>query len=148
ISRSNIHIELTQENILLIRGHVDRPYNTSPPSYLPHKIKRKPVTVMGEKCDDCNCGPNKPCGECEKNKCECTKGKHCDVCRMDTCPKHEGKGTKGEEKAKDNNATIRYLLKDRFIKDFLKEFTFPKLLQEFNIKARLKNRVLKVMVPK
>ncbi|KAK0666648.1 HSP20-like chaperone [Cercophora samala] len=157
MSRNDIHIELTQENVLLITGHVDRPYDTPPP---PHKTKPKPkpkpVTVTGEKCDDCDCGPDKPCDECERNKCECTKGKHCDVCGMDTCPKHgdgEGEGKKkaegpGGEGKEDDNATIRYLLKERFVGDFAREFAFPGPLQEFDIGASLENGVLKVVVPK
>ncbi|KAK4177882.1 HSP20-like chaperone [Triangularia setosa] len=146
MDRKDIHIELTQENVLLIRGHVERPYDTA--SQSAHKVKPKPVTVTGEKCDDCDCGPNKPCGECEKSKCECTKGKHCDVCGMDTCPKHEGKKKEDEKGEADEDATIRYLLKERFVGDFSREFAFPGPLQEFDIGASLENGVLKVVVPK
>ncbi|KAK4652808.1 hypothetical protein QC762_512610 [Podospora pseudocomata] len=144
MSRSDIHIELTQENVLLIQGHVERPYDTTPSN----KTKAKPVTVTGEKCDDCDCGPGKPCEECDKAKCECTQGKHCNVCGMDTCPKHEGEGAAKAEGKKDGGETIRYLLKERFVGDFSREFAFPGPLQEFDIGASLEDGILKVVVPK
>ncbi|KAK0735945.1 HSP20-like chaperone [Apiosordaria backusii] len=119
IDRKNIHIELTQENVLLIRGHIDRPYETGTSPAAQQKGEEK---------------------EKEKKEGEKQKGKE-----------EEKKEEKKEEEKKedvDENVTVRYLLKERFVGDFCREFSFPGPLQELDIGASLEGGILKVVAPK
>ncbi|KAK4222539.1 HSP20-like chaperone [Podospora fimiseda] len=131
VDRKDVHIELTQENVLLIKGHVERPYD-KPTAKAESPDQKK-------KCDKCVCPEGKSCEDCVKAKCECHEGKKCDLCGMDKCERH---------KVGDADATVRYLQKERFVGDFSREFAFPGALQEFDIYASLENGLLKVVVPK
>lgn len=140
----DIYIELIQENVFFIWGYVECFYDI----IFFNKIKVKFVIVIGEKCDDCDCGFGKLCEECDKVKCECIQGKYCNVCGMDICFKYEGEGVVKVEGKKDGSEMIWYLLKERFVGDFSREFVFLGLLQEFDIGVSLEDGILKVVVLK
>ncbi|KAK0713320.1 hypothetical protein B0T26DRAFT_677667 [Lasiosphaeria miniovina] len=60
IERKDVHIELTEPNVLLIRGHIDRPYKTK---------KQDKQDKYGE----CECPDDKKCEPCKKSGGECHK---------------------------------------------------------------------------
>ncbi|KAK4160908.1 HSP20-like chaperone [Cladorrhinum sp. PSN259] len=141
VNRNDVHVELTQENVLQIRGHVERPYDKPPakPTTAAEPSKEEDAE-QNKKCGECVCPEGQSCDDCVKAKCECHEGKKCDLCGMDKCERHLKGG--------DPDATVRYLQRERFVGDFAREFAFPGPLQEFDIYASLEKGILKVVVPK
>lgn len=118
IERKDVHVELMQQNVLLIKGYIARPYDSPRP--------QKGDCSEEKKCDECKCPEGKPCDKpCPKDqKCAC----------------HEGK--------EDPNATVRFLQRERLVGEFAREFAFPGPLSEFDITASLEGGILKVVAPK
>jgi len=139
VGRKDVHVELTQENVLLIRGHMERPYDKP---LAPKPASKEESTKQEKKCEDCVCPEGQSCDDCVKMKCECHEGKKCDKCGMDKCVQHL------ENEGGDPNATVRYLRRERFVGEFAREFAFPGPLHEFDIYASLENGILKVVAPK
>ncbi|KAK3386125.1 HSP20-like chaperone [Podospora didyma] len=59
VERKDVHIELTEPNVIMISGHVERPYDDPKPS------KKK---KMQPKVSECECPDDKTCDKCEKEK--------------------------------------------------------------------------------
>ncbi|KAK1760201.1 HSP20-like chaperone [Echria macrotheca] len=119
VDRKDIHIELTGENVLSVRGSVERPYEIPLPA-----TKKKG-------------------GEEEK---EGGKGKEGDEGKG---KEGGGGGDKEKEKEKSGGGEgVRFLQRERFVGDFERDFAFPGPLSELDIEASLENGILKVVAPK
>ncbi|KAK3388706.1 HSP20-like chaperone [Sordaria brevicollis] len=124
--RSDIHIELTEPNTLLIYGRVDRDYAPAPGGEEEGREEKKEEEGSGEKEEK---GKEKAeGGEGGSNETEGEKKK---------------KGGKPKE-----DPSVRFFLRERHVGEFAREFAFPGTLQEFDIEATLEKGILKVVAPK
>ncbi|KAK1828686.1 HSP20-like chaperone [Podospora conica] len=128
--RKDVHVELTGQNTLLIWGHVDRGYDAP--------VAGRAGGGQGKKKGKKGGGGKE---EGEEGKKEEDGGK-----KDDGGKKEDGGG--GEGKKEEGGEPIRFLMRERFVGDFEREFAFPGPLQEFDISASLENGILKVTVPK
>lgn len=130
--RSDIHIELTEPNMLLIYGRVDRDYALAPGS-------EEEGTEQGEKKKEGEGGGNEK-GDKGKEKAEGGEGSN----------ETEGEKKTGNKKGGKlkEDPSVRFFLRERHVGEFAREFAFPGTLQEFDIEATLEKGILKVVAPK
>ncbi|RPA86538.1 HSP20-like chaperone [Ascobolus immersus RN42] len=117
--KKNLEIEFTDENTLLIRGKIERSYKSQSPSE----------------------------SEADKGK---DKGKESHKASVEDEP--EGQVTKTSDKKevqkKSDTPNVRYWVSERSIGSFQRSFTFPGLIDQDAVTAKLKDGVLTINVPK
>ncbi|KAK4459362.1 HSP20-like chaperone [Cladorrhinum samala] len=131
LSKEDVNIEFTDENTLVIRGHIERKYTsgTPPAGSLENGKKAAAITENGES--------HKATVEDEK-------------------PEEDSSAVSKTDKGNSNVATQqpqhkpkeRYWVQERSIGEFSRTFTFPAPVDHDAVSARLDNGVLTVVVPK
>jgi HSP20 family protein len=117
--KKNLEIEFTDENTLLIRGKIERSYKSQSPS------------------------------ESEADK---GKEKEHESHKATVEDEPEGQVTKTSDKKevqkKSDTPNVRYWVSERSIGSFQRSFTFPGLIDQDAVTAKLKDGVLTINVPK
>jgi len=130
LSKEDVNIEFTDENTLVIRGHIERKYTSgNPPAGSLENDKAAAITESGES--------HKATVEDEK-------------------PEEDSSAVSKTDKGNNNVATQhpqhkpkeRYWIQERSIGEFSRTFTFPTPVDHDAVSASLENGVLTVVVPK
>jgi len=126
INKENVHIEFTDPQTLLVRGHVERSYTSGdpPPDLLEKQKTSGAVTQSGERQHD-----------------KQAKG---DAAKADETTK-TGEAQHKEQKPADK---AKYWVSERSVGDFSRTFSFPHAVQQDGVTASLKDGILNLHVPK
>jgi HSP20 family molecular chaperone IbpA len=116
--KKNLSIEFTDTNTLVVRGKIERSFQSgTPPKGIEGATMKGAITSEGEKE--------------QQNK----------------DPKEVNVEKKRKE-AGDEDDSVKYWVSERTVGSFQRSFSFPGEINQDNVKATLENGILKIVVPK
>jgi HSP20 family protein len=116
----NVEIEFTDDQTLVVRGHLERKHTEGDPALLEAPAEQKKIEGAGE-------GGKKDTAATKK----------------DTAATKGGEKEEGQAKPKP-----RYWLNERSYGEFSRVFTFPAAVDQDNVQAKFKDGILDITVPK